>query len=291
MRISLSTGSLYIYPLRWTFGLAKRAGFDGLELVISPEVDLRGAAYVKKLSQEFQLPILTVHPPLYGYRGWNDINISYAPYMEKALALTGEVGARLMVVHAPRATNAREGVGQEFIAQVIASRKAINGSGPLLGLENSAKFSHRDDTYILRRLPELREFVDRHDFAMTLDTAHIGTFDLDLLESLKFFDGRVANVHLSDVREVPHWVMNQPRLHSYYRQHQFPGSGTLPLQELLRQLKQRGYDGTITYELSPLAVDALTPWRVEKKLRRAVQFVRDALRIESPVQNQLRTPK
>jgi len=246
--------------------------------VIGPEVDWRGAEYVKKLSHEFQLPILTVHPPLYGFRGWEDINITYAPYMEKAVALTDAVGARLMVVHPPRARRYEKGTGKEFVQQVVASRNAINGHGTLLGLENGAKFSDRDNNYILRALPELREFADKHDFAMTLDTSHIGTFELDLLDSLEFFDGRVANVHLSDLRDVPHWLMNQPRLHSYYRQHQFPGTGTLPLRELLRDLKARGYQGPITYELSPLAVNALTPWRVEKKLRAAVVFVREGLK-------------
>lgn len=280
MLVSLSTGSLYFYPLRWTFSLAKRAGFDGVELVIGPEVDWRGPAYIKQLSQEFQLPVLTVHPPLYGYRGWNDINITYAPYVEKALALTEAVGARLMVVHPPRAYSGERGVGKEFVERVIAARGALNCQGPKLGIENGAKFTNRDDHYILRGLPELREFAEKHDFAMTLDTAHVGTFELDLLDSLKFFDGRVANVHLSDLRVVPHWLMNQPRLHSFYRQHQFPGTGTLPLRELLRDLKQRGYKGTVTYELSPLAVKALTPWRVEKKLREAVEFVKKALRDE-----------
>jgi sugar phosphate isomerase/epimerase len=278
MLVSLSTGSLYLYPLRWTFSLAKRAGFDGVELVIGPEVDLRGAAYVRRLSQEFQLPVFTVHPPLYGYRGWNDINISYAPYMEKAVALTEAVGARLMVVHPPRAYRYAGGTGEEFVRRVVAARRAVNGHGPLLGLENGAKFTGRDSKYILRALPELREFADKHDFAMTLDTAHLGTFDLDLLDSLRFFDGRVGNVHLSDLRSVPHWLLRQPRLHSYYRQHQLPGTGVLPLRELLRDLKQRGFQGPITYELSPLALDALTPWRVEKKLREAVQFVRDAVK-------------
>lgn len=278
MLVSLSTGSLYIYPLRWTFSLAKRAGFDGVELVIGPEVDWRGAEYVKKLVQEFQLPVLTVHPPLYGYRGWDDINISYAPYMEKAIALSEAVGARLMVVHSPRAYQYDRGRGKEFVEQVVASRNSINGHGPKLGLENGARFSKGDSPFILRTLPELREFAEKHDVALTLDTAHVGTFDLDLLSSLEFFDGRVANVHLSDLREVPHWLMNQPRLHSYYRQHQFPGTGILPLRELLRELKLRGYEGTITYELSPLAVDALTPWRVEKKLRAAVEFVREAIK-------------
>jgi sugar phosphate isomerase/epimerase len=277
MRISLSTGSLYIYPLRWTFSLAKRAGFDGIELVIGPEVDWRGAGYINRLSNEFQLPVLTVHPPLYGYRGWNHINVTYAPYMDKALALTQEVGAGLMVVHTPRAFQCEQGRGKEFVEQVAASRGAINGHGTKLGLENGAKFNGRDDDYILRRLPELRAFVEKHDVAMTLDTAHLGTFDLDLLDSLDFFDGRVANVHLSDLRTVPHWLMNQPRLHSYYRQHQFPGTGTLPLDRFLRELRVRGYDGVITYELSPLAVQALTPWRVERRLREAVRFVRIAI--------------
>lgn len=277
MLVSLSTGSLYIYPLRWTFSLAKRAGFDGLELVIGPEVDWRGAAYVKKLTEEFQLPILTVHPPLYGYRGWDDINISYAPYMEKAVALTETVGARLMVVHTPRAYRGDVGVGKTFAEQVATSRNAINGHGPRLGLENSAKFSGRDDKYWLRPLSDLREFAEKNDLAMTLDTAHVGTFELDLLDSLDYFDGRVGNVHLSDMREVPHWLMSQPRLHSYYRQHQFPGTGKLPLREMLRDLQRRGYPGPITYELSPLAVNALTPWRVEKKLREAVRFVREAV--------------
>lgn len=278
MRVSLSTGSLYLYPLRWTFALAKRAGFDGVELVIGPELDWRGAAYAKTLSQEFQLPILTVHPPLYGYRGWDDINISHAPYMDKALAFTADVGAGLMVLHTPQAYQYDRDRGKEFVGKVVSARGSSNGHGAKLGIENSARFSARDDHYILRALPELREFAEKHDLAMTLDTAHVGTFDLDLLDSLQFFDGRVANVHLSDLREVPHWLMNQPRLHSYYRQHQFPGTGTLPLRQLLHELKVRGYNGTITYELSPLAVDALLPWRVEKKLREAVQFVREAIK-------------
>ncbi len=274
MKVSLSTGSLYIFPLRWIFSRAKRAGFDGVELVISPEVEWRGADYIKKLSREFQLPVLTVHPPLYGYPGWGDINESYAPIMAKAVALTEGVGAQLMVVHTPRARTYGDAVGQAFVKQVTQTRNAINGGGLTLGVENSARVTERDERYILRTLPELREFADKHNLAMTLDTAHVGTFELDLLDALKWFDGRVANVHLSDLRTVPHWIHSQPRLHSYFRQHQFPGAGLLPLREFLRALAARNYQGALTYELSPLAVDALTPWRVEAKLRAAVEFVK-----------------
>lgn len=280
MRVSLSTGSLYIYPLRWTFGLAKRAGFDGLELVISPEVEWRGADYIRKLVQEFQLPVLTVHPPLYSYPGWQALNDTYAPVMEKAVALTESVGAELMVVHTPRARAYDDELGKGFVDKVVQARNEINGSGLKLGIENGARFSERDDRYILRALPELREFADKHNLAMTLDTAHIGTCELDLLDSLQWFDGRVGNVHLSDLREVPHLIRSQPRLHSYFRQHQFPGTGLLPLPQFLRELQRRNYQGVITYELSPLVVNALTPWRVEERLRAAVEFVRKALRDE-----------
>jgi len=277
VKISLSTGSLYIFPLRWIFSRAKRAGFDGVELVISPEVEWRGAAYIKNLTREFQLPVLTVHPPLYGYPGWTAINDSYAPIMEKAVALTESVGAKLMVVHTPRARVYGDAVGQEFVKQVTQTRNEINGGGLLLGVENSARVTARDERYILRTLPELREFADKHNLALTLDTAHVGTFEWDLLDALKWFDGRVANVHLSDLRTVPHWIHSQPRLHSYFRQHQFPGTGLLPLREFLRALHARHYQGALTYELSPLAVEAWAPWRVEKKLRAAVEFVKQSI--------------
>lgn len=277
MKISLSTGSLYLYPLRWIFGWAKRAGFDGVELVIGPEVDLRGADYVNQLAREFQLPVLTVHPPLYSYPGWASVNDTYAPFMAKAVALTESVGAKLMVVHTPRARGYADEVGKEFVQKVVAARNNINGSGLLLGLENGARFVGSDNHYILRALPELRDFVETHNLAMTLDTAHIGTCELDLLDSLKWFDGRVANVHLSDLRQVSHWMRSQPRLHSYFRQHQFPGTGVLPLQDFLSVLEQRHYQGVITYELSPLAVNALQPWKIESKLREAVEFVKRGL--------------
>lgn len=277
MQLALSTGSLYLYPLRKIFELAKRAGFDGVELVIGPEVDWRGAAYVKQLSAEFNLPVLTVHPPLYGYPGWDAINESYAPYLDKALRLAAAVGARTLVVHPPRAYRADFGAGKEFIEKVVAVRRSHDGSGPLLGLENGSKFREEDRRYILRALPELREFADKYDCALTLDTAHIGTWDLDLLAALDFFDGRVVNVHFSDLRHVPHWLLNEPGLHSYFRQHQFPGTGVLPLRQCLCELQTRGYRGPITYELSPFALDAWAPWRVERKLRQAVEFVRHTL--------------
>ncbi|HEX7593391.1 MAG TPA: sugar phosphate isomerase/epimerase, partial [Anaerolineae bacterium] len=64
MKISLSTACLYAYPLAWTLAIAQRTGFDGVELVISPEVELRGGASVRRLAEKYSLEIYSVHPPL-----------------------------------------------------------------------------------------------------------------------------------------------------------------------------------------------------------------------------------
>lgn len=280
MKISLSTACLYVYPLRQVFALAKRAGFDGVELAINPEVDLRGAEYARQLSQEFDLPIFTVHPPMFQYPGWSKLHASVAPYLERAISIAESVQAPLLVIHMPEAADANTGIGREFIEQVAATGKRQNGSGPKLAIENRPRFKPRDANYILTELPDLRAFADEHDFPMTLDTAHVGTWDLDLMDTFHYFKGRLANVHLSDLKDVSPRIESKAVLHSYVKQHQFPGEGKLPLPAFLRMLAEEGYGGPITYELSPTCLRAWNPKAVEVRLKEAIGFVQDAIASE-----------
>lgn len=277
MKVSLSTACLYIYPLRKTFELAKRAGFDGVELVVGPEVESRGGDYVRRLSQEFSLPVLTVHPPLFGYPGWGNVQRTNEPYIDRLSKIARAVGAPIVVLHMPRARRLEDLIGQCFVTRLLSARDRLNGTGPRFALENSPKFRERDGEYALRSLPDLRRFADEHDFPMTLDTAHVGTWGIDLIQSLDLFEGRLVNVHFSDLREVPEWQMKLPQLHSYVRQHQMPGSGILPLKEFLLELKSRGYQGPITYELSPLPLHVWSFRRAGERLRQCVEFVREAI--------------
>ncbi len=274
MQVSLSTASLYLYPLRKTFALARRAGFDGIELVIGPEVEWRGPQYIRRLSSEYGLPILTVHPPLFGLPGWRGINASIEPYFDKALAIARGVGAPVLVVHLPHARRLDDAVGKPFLDKLIPARRNLDGTGPKFALENSSAPVGRDKGFILRSLPELRRFADAYDLALTMDTAHLGTWNLDLVRSIDYFDGRLANVHLSDLHDVPGWVMKRRWLHSYFRQHQLPGTGRLPLAAFVRELDARGYRGPVTYELSPWSLQIWSPSRVEQNLRRCAEFVR-----------------
>jgi sugar phosphate isomerase/epimerase len=278
LKVSLSTGSLYIYPLRKTFSLAKRAGFDGVELVVGPEVEWRGSQYVKRLTREFDLPVLTVHPPLFAIPGWSKSQITIEPYLDKLSDLARSVGAPVAVIHMPHAKRIDDRIGSGFLGRLASARASLDGMGPKLALENSPKFRERDAGYILRSLPDLRGFAEKYDFPMTLDTSHVGTWNVDLIDSIGYFDGRLANVHFSDLRTVPEWVMKRPLLHSYLRQHQMPGSGFLPLKEFLRELARRGYPGPITYELSPLSLQFWSFHAAADRLKECVEFVHEALK-------------
>lgn len=276
LRVSLSTACLYVYPLRKVFEIAKNAGFDGVELVAGPETDIRGGDYFARLSREYDLPVFTVHPPLFAFPGWSRVQVTIEPYLDKLTHLARQVGAPIVVLHMPRARRIEDPIGRDFVRKVVSARARLNGTGPAYALENSPKFRARDGAYMLRALRDLRAFADAHDFPMTLDTAHIGTWNIDLLGSLDYFDGRLANVHFSDLREVSGWMLKRPEFQSYVRQHQLPGSGFLPLKEFLKELATRGYKGPITYELSPLPLKFWSSRRAAEKLRECVEFVREA---------------
>lgn len=277
MKISLSTACLYVYPLRWIFSIASRSGIDGVELVISPEVQMRGGSYARKLAQEFGLEIFSVHPPLFEYPGWSSVHTSIAPYLDRALQTVGDSGAPMLVIHMPKARETQSGVGRAFVDRIVSERRNLDGTGPRITLENRPRFRPRDAGLILTAPDDLRNFADAHDFPLTLDTAHIGTWDLDLVKSYNYFRGRLSNVHLSDLRDVSPRVERTAVLHSYVKQHQFPGTGKLSLREFLALLARENYPGPITFELSPTVLGIWNPRLVERKLKECVGFVRSAL--------------
>ena len=57
LRLGVSTGILYHLPLRMSFALAQELGLDSVEVVLGPETAIRGPAYVRALSQGYDLPV------------------------------------------------------------------------------------------------------------------------------------------------------------------------------------------------------------------------------------------
>lgn len=272
MRISLSTASLYLYPLRHVFALAKDLGFEGLELALSPEVLIRGSGYVRRLSQEYGLPIFTLHPPMIPIPRRRE----HHRLLPQMTVLARDLGCRFIVIHAPKALNLTEQLGCQYKEAVEACVKELRSSSPKLSVENQAVFRATDRQYVLGAPSNLRRFADEYDLVLTLDTAHAASFPYDLGEAYQTFGSRLGNIHLSDFLadcSIPPWF----NMHSYFKHHQIPGEGDLPLLEFLQHLRADSYAGLLTLEVSPFALQAWWPRRVRDNLIRCLDFVRKPL--------------
>ena len=59
-KIILSTDTMIGYGLDMIFDMAKRCGYDGIDLAISKGFDARNENYVKNLVKKYELPIYAI---------------------------------------------------------------------------------------------------------------------------------------------------------------------------------------------------------------------------------------
>jgi sugar phosphate isomerase/epimerase len=201
--------------------------------------------------------------------------------MEPTIQLAQEAGAKLVVIHTPRAESLEEGDGLAFRQRIEAWQPRLQKRGLRLALENKAIHQEVDRRYALSPLVQLRAFADHYDLDLVLDTTHAGTAGEDLLQAWHVLDGRLTNVHLSDMGgHLP--LGNIPYVRQWFGEHRFPGIGDLSLAGLLAELARSEYAGLITLEVSPFAVAAWWPASVRRHLAQAATWMRRAAASETP---------
>jgi sugar phosphate isomerase/epimerase len=268
LRLSFSTGALYHLPLRTTFALAHEAGFAGVELVYGPEVAQHGATPIQRLSQEYSLPVLSVHPSVVPYPGYNRVT----HILPRLVSLAECLDCPLVVLHVPKVSALEESRGKEFV-EVLLRERARCSSGLQIAVENAGFYRPSDARFILHNVFQLRDLADRYDLPVTFDTSHAGTSPYGVLGAYDILRRRVVNVHFSDLRPRrirPDW---RP-LYTILSHHQMPGEGVLPLAEFVRALLADGYAGIFTLEVSPTAIRVWNLAQARQLLVQAIQFVR-----------------
>lgn len=103
---------------------------------------------------------------------------------------------------------------------------------------------------------DVKDFAVQNNIGTTLDTSHIGADGSDLLEEFHRIDPVV--IHLSDTKYG-------------HDMHLVPGTGDLPLRDLIKAVKTRDKDTTITIELAPVL------YGVEKNLKKSLDYVNQCL--------------
>ena len=277
MLVSLSTACLFPWPLSTVFALAKEAGFDGVELVVDAVVSGRGSDYVSRLIETFQLPVLSVHPPIFPLPGW----VEQKTRCLKTVELGNTLGCRWVVLHAPWPRSGRGATYRAALEAIQWAQRACS-SGLNIALENgrwycTAPLGGTGIQDALAYLRHMENLAQEQGWWLTLDTTHAGSAGVDIMQAYELFKDRLVNIHLSDLclKRWPGFLRQLPLIYDNLVQHTLPGRGVLPLKTLLGRLRADHYRGLVTVEASPLAFQVWSQSKVRGILRQVLQLCRE----------------
>lgn len=274
-RVTLSTGSLYGFPLERSFATAAALGLDGVELLLTDRWLAAGPAAAAALSQRHAIPILSVHFPVLGRTDDADLHAAYERTAAYAAALPT---CEAVVVHTPVVATLHGPAGQAYLRALRRCQERLRGARARVAIENRGVGQAPPRPGPLDDLAGLRRLVEEWDLALTYDVGHAASWGLDTVRALDTLGPRVVNIHLSDSR-LRSWPWSAPGLRSHFRDHQPLGAGRLPIADLLGQVAARSYGGLVTLELSPLALHLPAPWRAGARLAESVARCRAGLAV------------
>lgn len=266
-----------MYPLATAMRLAAEAGFDAVELVMCPEVWLRGTVPVRGLAERYGLAIPTIHQTLFSFspsgRG--------AARVIDATRAAVELGVPTVVFHAPGAKRWDAPAAQRWLQALDAAQELAAGTGTRLALENPGAYDHHETLGVVSRIADLVACARRYDLDLTFDTCHAGTAGTDLLEAYVVMRERLVNVHLSDLRPL-RLPWHPPLVDIVWAHHQLPGYGRLDLAPFVARLGADGYRGSVTAEISFMALAFWSPREAVRRLGKLVAFVREGAAVAAP---------
>ena len=269
MHLLVSSGSLAWFRPPVRFSIARAAGADGIEVLLTPDSTHQRLHTMAELADRYGLPIQSVHAIL-------RIRSPQEDQLAEDLVRSAELAAAfgrcaVLVIHPPSTTLRQDRVTQRWFAGIARAREIAVASGFRLAIENLAPSRRRQPQPAFEQLEHLMRVVEEWDLTVTLDTAHAAGTGWDLLATAERLLPRLVNIHLSDSgsRAYPWNLANE-----LLRDHRLPGRGVLPLAPLLELLQRRAYRGFITIEVSPFAFGFPSRSRVTTQLRSAIALCR-----------------
>jgi len=250
IKVGLSTAS--VYPLRTeaAFEYAARLGYDGVELMVWAETVSQDVAAIAKLSERYDVPVLSVHAPclLISQRVWGANPI---PKLERSVRAAEALGAQTVVVHPPFRWQRRYAEG--FAEQVVALEAS---SDVMVAVENM--FPFRADRIFgtgqpsIERMrkrggspgPGISAFAPSYDpldgghAHYTLDLSHSATAGTDAIDMAQRMGDGLVHLHLCDGSGAS------------TDEHLVPGRGGQPAAEICQMLAASDFSGHVILEVT-----------------------------------------
>ena len=277
--VGLSTASVYPQNTEAAFAYAAEIGYDGVELMVWSDAVSQDIAHVAHLSQQYQVPVLSIHAPclLITQGVWGR---DPSAKLVRAVQAAEDLGADTVVVHPPFRWQ-REYVknfdtlvhrleAESHVAVAVenmfpmradrlfgagkksAERMAERGGRP--GPRASAFGKHIDPT---------RQGYEHY----TLDLSHVATAGDDALAMVGRMGRGLKHLHLTDGTGAA------------TDEHLIPGEGTQPAAEVCRRIAASDFDGAVVLEVHTGSARD----RNERKdmLTRSLEFAREHLSREN----------
>jgi sugar phosphate isomerase/epimerase len=275
IKVGLSTAS--VYPLRTeaAFEYAATLGYDGVELMVWAETASQDVDAIAKLSQRYDVPVLSVHAPclLISQRVWGANPISK---LDRSVRAAEELGAQTVVVHPPFRWQRRYADGfSDQVAELESS------SHVMVAVENM--FPFRTDRFFgagqssIERMRKrggspgvaISAFAPSYDpldgehAHYTLDLSHAATAGTDALDMARRMGEGLVHLHLCDGSGAA------------TDEHLVPGRGGPPAAELCQLLAASSFTGHVILEVTTSR--ARNAAEREELLTESLEFARQHL--------------
>lgn len=235
----LSTASLKWYWIHKIFILTQKAKYDGIDLSIDEKnFDTLDKEYLKSLSDEFKIPILSITAP--------DKSLSIQK-IDKLVEMAKFFNSQVINFYPPHISNKN---ADEFIKYLPKIKESLRISIAVQNVEQKFKLFIIPE-YKNNNLLELKK--------ITKDTAlNIGSIDrsswIDLIKAQNILWNSIVNVYLSDRDGVREWLL--PGKAGWWLSY-------LPIESFLMKLKTSGYNSFFSLKVKP---SELWVWHDEKVL-------------------------
>ena len=242
--LSITTDSFAGYGLHHAFDLAKKAGLDGVDVVIRRgDLDTQNPDYLRKLSKEYELPIVALSMQ-------TDITMN-SDKAKRALDLAKKIGAPFVSFSVPTTLNFHY---KKWILEELPSLQKKSGvkialvnppSENMFGVVPKYSFN---DPYELKKFDEL-----------VFDTSNVASRSEPLLELYSILKPKIRQIYLANARhEIDHTLLT---------------NGSVPLESFLIHLARDKFDGTLTLKFNPKALGVGSEERIIENIAASKKFV------------------
>ena len=215
----LSSQSFPNYGLERFFAFTKKAGYDGVEIVVCDNYDTQNPKYLKDLEKRFKLPIRSFSLP----------KKNEEKYIEAFQEVVKEFRDVDINLSSPEILSFKY---KKWIAKVV----------PRLSREYGLLFQRKNSPFrlFLGILPSRTEnslFSLREAGNVCLDVSALWESKEEIMRTISFLGKHLRHIYLSNVfKNVPYSL---------------PQNGVLPLESFLTRLAQNKYAGDFTMRISP----------------------------------------